>query len=159
MESYAHKAAKTVVAGWLRSWSAATPDYGYVANPWGLSWRPNRGLPTGGIYEECPILSDGTGILPCWDEVVDTPEGLPPTYDELIALGTPPVAVIDIAIQHKGYVAYGIEIVFKHPLTDKKKRILWDFPDRFGLLAIPADWVLNQIGIPESPIPEEFRVW
>jgi hypothetical protein len=157
-ESYLHKSAKTVFAGWLRDAVITRDQQGY-AECLGITWRTNRSGPNYGVWEEYPILSDGHGIDPVWDEIGGRwiPECPIPTYDALHSAGTPPVAILDVAVQSKGLLYIGIEIVHKHDLTSRKKAIL----STLGLpllYKIPADWVLYKVRRPDS-IPSEFQVW
>jgi hypothetical protein len=159
VESYAHRMAKLVVVGWLRDSARGREDQ-YVDDPLGINWRVNRGPPLFGVYEECPILADGTGILPCWDETWSNELGAPPpTFKDLVKAGTPPIAILDIAVQHKGQVSCGIEIVHKNPPTQKKLDLLYALPDPPKLLVIPASWILRQVGVPKKAIPREFWYW
>jgi hypothetical protein len=156
LESYAHKAAKAVVAGWLRDAARSAGDDMYVDNLLGFNgWRVNRPAPTWGVWEEYPVLSNGHGICPVWDESGYGDER-PPTVSELAAEGRFPTAVFDIAVQHKGVVIWAIEIEHKNPLSSQKVRRL--IPHNLNLLALPSQWVLGQVGLP-SAVPEAFWVW
>lgn len=158
VESYAHRNAKQVVVGWLRDAAQSAGHDNYTKDLFGIEWRVNRPGPNWGVYEECPVLSDGTGILPCWDETLGDLGGLPPTYQQLVASGKRPVAIFDIAIQHKGHVVCCIEIVHKHAVSDEKLRRINGLSDSLQLLVLPAKWVLGQIGPPAAPIPPAFWV-
>ncbi len=164
VESYAHKAAKAVVLGWLRD-AAAEAGWDNTASCAGFSWRVNRRGPSFGVWAECPILEDFTGIAPTWDEAWWDEAGsleqfnhpwsfAPPSFDELVSRGTRPRAILDIAIQHKGCTICGIEIVHKHPIPPEKLAFL----RHCGLMRVielPARWVLGQIGVP-AQFPVEF---
>jgi hypothetical protein len=168
MESYAHKAAKAVVAGWLRS--AAERDGGYdeYTTCLDLCWRVNRGGPNYGVWEEYPIVHGDkdwgrdahVGILPVWDEHGDADDefaAAPPTYDQLCARKTPPTCILDLAIQHKGMVIHGIEIVHKNPPSLAKMQFLHTTTLE-SLLILPAEWVLTQISEPRA-VPRHFFRW
>lgn len=157
VESYAHKAAKAVVVGWLRAEGEKAGDDHYVSNDiLGVHWRVNRPGPCWGIWEEYPVLSDGTGILPVWDEIGDGHEGRPPTFKELVDAATPPAVIFDIAVQHKGQIQYAIEIVHKHDIGAQKAELLARLEDRPHILVLPAQWVLRQIGVPRKFPPKEW---
>ena len=70
-----------------------------------------------------------------------------PTYDELIEMGTPPQVILDVAVQHKGCITAGIEIVHKHGLTNKKREYLRQL--NCTTYVVPADWVLAQVRPPD----------
>jgi hypothetical protein len=162
MESYAHKAAKSVFTQWLREEAERASPGGGFANFLGIHWRVNRGAPHWGIWEEYPVLHDGTGLAPVWDEMgwhrPDLPPDIgnerPPTYEELKARSMIPTAILDIAIQHKGTIISGVEIVHKHA-PDEHKLAFLDWRGIHKVLVIPAKWVLGQIDKPRR-IPEEF---
>lgn len=151
VESFAHKEAKRLLVAWLRETAAAAGCDGR-ADFGGLSWRVNRPGPAWGVWNEHPILADGTGINPVWDETDDRWRGRPPTYDEIIASGTRPMAVLDVAVQHKGHIAFAIEVVHKHHCEPRKIGFL---RDKLTLIEIPSYWVLGQVERPTA-IPAEF---
>ena len=161
VESYAHKAAKNVVVSWLRE-ASDIPEDRWVSTM-GCHWRPNRGAPHFGIWDEYPILADQTGICPVWDEWAAADDEIspfteaPPTYDYLKGIGRRPKAVLDIAIQHKGLIQTGIEIVHKNPPTHEKLIFLHQV-HLCSLLVIPAAWILGQIQTP-AHVPSEFWKW
>lgn len=155
MESYAHKAAKEVVATWFRA--AATGHEDDYVEMLGFSWRVNRGGPHFGVHLEYPILADGTGVELVWDEVLTELDEPPPSYADLIGRGTPPAAILDVAVQHKGMVILGIEIVHKNPPSVKKQRFLHS-TGIGNLLVLPARWVLGQIK-PPNAVPVDFWYW
>lgn len=151
LESYAHRTAKRILAGWLQESAAEAGNDGH-ADFVGLSWRVNRRGPHWGIWQEYPVISDYRGLDPVWDEVSPRWRARPPTYAEVTARGLRPMAVLDIAIQHKGTIAFAIEVVHKHHCDPRKIGFL---RDRLTLLEIPAYWVLGQVDRP-SEIPREF---
>lgn len=176
VESYAHKAAKQVVVGWLRDVAGATVNGPVDYTPrdaLDISWRPNRGEPHFGVWEEYPILENGVGISPVWDEVsldgverhengsysINSPyRGLPPTYAELTERKEPLRAILDIAVQHKGAICLGIEIVHKNPPHQAKLDFLRRGVHLQTLLILPASWVLAQVEMPKE-CPDKFWAW
>lgn len=151
VESHAHRQAKALLAKWLREAAAAVGRDGH-ADFAGLSWRVNRGGPHYGVWQEYPILDDGIGLSPVWDETHERWHSSPPSFDDITATGECPACVIDIAVQHKGDIAYAIEVVHKHRCDDRKIAFL---TQRLTLLEIPAYWVLGQVDRP-TEIPAEF---
>lgn len=156
LESYMHSCAKRVVVDWLRD-TAAQMNRDEWVNCAGIEWRINRRAPHWGIWEEYPVMDDGLGITHVWDEHRDIWEDRPPTYQELLAEGRPPMAILDIAVQHKGGIIAGVEIVHKHDLT-KLKSLKLKSANLHTLYRLPASWVLNQVRKPEK-IPANFKVW
>lgn len=209
MESYAHKAAKAVVVGWLRDAMAGNDGWDFC----GLSGRVNRGAPHYGVWEEYPVCEGGIGSTHVWDEYgwethldnvrihgsapyaeairtagrdlwlgmkrtksgrfldrwairekppVDSfdelhiaePSDRPPTYEELGSIGLCPRVILDIAIQHKGAISYGIEIVHKHDLTSEKREFLRTA--FFPTIVLSAGWVLSQVEVPQRLVIREF---
>lgn len=146
LESYAHQAAKRILLGWLRD---VASDAGVDG---GIGWRVNRRAPHFGVWAELPILSDGTGIEPAWDEIDRKWRRRPPRYDEVVEGGFRPMAMLDIAIQHKGRIAYAIEVIHKHRCEPRRVAFL---ADKLTIIEIPAYWVLGQVGRP-SDVPPEF---
>jgi len=160
VESYKHKFAKTVLVSWLREIAGAKSADAVKLEP--LSWRVNRGGPHFGVWEEYPFAIDSENRLwgdsLVWDETGDwgdAPGGShpdfkwtlrPPTYDELIAMKLLPVCIFDVAIQHKGSIIYGIEVVHRNPVSAEKvayfKRI------HAEVYEISADWILSRVHRP-----------
>lgn len=151
LESHAHRHAKRLLLKWLRDAAAGAGLDGH-ADFAGLSWRVNRGAPHWGVWEEYPVLDDGVGIAPVWDERDRRWQGAPPTFDDITAIGECPSCILDIAVQHKGHVAFAIEVVHKHPCEPLKVQFL---RERLTLVEIPAYWVLGQVDVPIA-IPAEF---
>lgn len=166
-ESYKHKAAKAVVIGWLRA-AAAAAGYDGSATTCNLSWRVNRRGPEWGVWDEYPIAldPDGTrvGDRLLWDET-DWWQGAwstpcvcepfilcecrpyrPPSYEALLAMRYRPLAILDIAVQHKGAILYGIEIVHTSAPSAEKVAILDDLACQ--TLVLDAEWVLRQVAPP-----------
>ena len=153
-ESYAHSTAKTLLLGWLRG-SAERAGLDGVADFCGIAWRVNRGAPAWGVFDELPILANGSGASPVWDEISERWTERPPTYDEVVESGSRPMAIADIAIQEKGRVVIAIEVRHKHPVDDRKRGFLRQHG--VEVFEIPAYWALGQIDRPES-MPPEFRL-
>ena len=59
------------------------------------------------------------------------------------------VAILDIAVPHKGSICQGIEICHKNPVSDEKVQKLKEMGLN-SLVEIDADWVLNQVEIPKE---------
>lgn len=152
VESYMHKAAKAVVAGWFRE-VAEQAGYDNYANCLGRWWRVNRRGPGWGVWEEYPVLADGFGLEQVWDET----DCKHPGYEYLKSIGTPPRVILDVAIQHKGMVILGIEIVHRHDISASKIEFLRESPLQ-DLYRVPAKWVLSQVKRPLL-IPAQFVVW
>ena len=166
MESYAHKAAKAVVLSWLEN-----PRVGDVYDSaLGFSWfGESLSHP---FWEEYPIMNDGTGLDPLWGLHYETRDTWPnggvkawslegnikiPDYDSLQQAGTPPRAILDIAIADMCSISTGIEIVHKNPPSNQKLIFL----KKIGLpslLVLPSRWVLGQVAPPKE-VPQEFWIW
>ena len=76
-----------------------------------------------------------------------------PTYAELMQIGTRPKAIWDVAIQHKGSIITGIEIVHKHGLTDIKRAFLTTLIS--ATYVVSADWILSQVEPPDRLVVQE----
>lgn len=161
VESYLHRAAKSVLLGWLREASAeAGGNDWFNLDP--IDARPNRRGPNFGIWEEYPILKDGHGADPLWDEHPlrlypdgeDEPDlgeaGIvegPPTPEKILARGLPIGCVVDIAITHKGRIKYAVEVVHRHP-TPLWKRAFLERVD-VELIEVSAKGIMHQIKRPD----------
>lgn len=159
LESHAHQNAKALLIRWLHESAEKAGLDGHAVFPAeaptcaGIEWRVNRPKRSRwGVWQEYPILADCQGISPVWDEVSSRWKRRPPTYDEVVADGFRPMAIVDIAVQHKGTIAYAIEVVHKHRCDPRKIGFL---RPHLTLLEIPAYWVLGQVDRP-STIPSEF---
>ena len=160
MESYQHQFAKRVLAQWLRD-EAKKDDLRAKFGPFG--WRVNRGGPHYGVWLEYPISESGEEVANVWDErgwseelygESETQETRTPTYAECLKLGITPSVIFDIAIQHKGAIIYGIEIVHKNGLDERKLRKLdaiYKAYRHFEVYAADAVWIMHQIGVPRQP--------
>jgi len=159
LESHAHQNSKELLTRWLREAAEKVGLDGLAkfpaeADPYtAIQLRVNRAKRSRwGVWQEYPILSDCQGIAPVWDEVSSRWKRRPPTYDEVVDGGDRPMAVVDIAVQHKGIIAYAIEVVHKHRCNPRKIGFL---RPHLTLLEIPAYWVLGQVDRPKE-IPAEF---
>ena len=166
VESYKHKAAKDVVLGWIRN-GAARVGYDGNASAIGLGWRVNRGGPHFGAWLEYPVATDvrgqEVGASLVWDETgwwrdLPLPAGQactcepfvlcecadpqrPPTYDEMLLLQYRPRVIFDIAVQEKGALIYGIEIVHTSFPSAEKVDALNQLD--CTTYVIDAEWVLR----------------
>lgn len=138
IESYSHKAAKSVLAGWFRD-AAEKAGRDNYATACGITWRVNRSGPHWGVWEEYPILEKDHQV---WDERdVPNHQDKPPAFEELKAAGTPPKIILDVALQSKGDITYGFEIVHRNkPSFDKMFFI--EHQCNFRVLFIRAHWIL-----------------
>jgi len=147
VESYKHRFAKEVLAGWLRD--AQQKEGCSCVEACGLAWVSNRGKPYYGVYEEFPIADPvlESGRVCPWDEAIL--ENRIPTFDELVANGTPPYAILDVAILHKGNIVYGFEVVHKNPVSPEKTRFLQSL-DCLQVFVISAEWIVSQVCQPKE---------
>jgi hypothetical protein len=70
-----------------------------------------------------------------------------PTYKESLQYGNT-VAILDIAIAHKGMIKYGIEIYNTNPVTEEKIEKLYKLGLE-NLIELDAKWILRQTGKPD----------
>lgn len=162
VESYKHKFAKDVLAGWLREVAAPCGNEWVSLEP--IRWRVNRGGPHFGVWTEYPVcLNDENnvvGVTNVWDEFslhyLGEDRDYPPTYEECIKAKLLPICIFDVAIQHKGSIAYGLEVVHKNKPSDIKLQYL----DRLRyaeVYTIDADWILSRTKRPEKLVLERIR--
>jgi hypothetical protein len=163
-ESYKHKCAKEIVKGWIDSKLEIPTNYETNSSVYKLgSQSRNRDE----VWLEYPVgyyKENDYNSLDCmfdehWDECagytrigeecVETNYNPVPTYKQCMKNNFNVVAVLDIAVQHKGCIFQGIEICHKNPVSDKKVQKLKEIGLN-ELVEIDADWVLNQIGIPKE---------
>lgn len=155
VESYMHLYAKATLLGWLRDAARAADGNNYASlqgSP--ISWRVNRDAPHFGIWEEYPISME-YGLTPVWDEFdCHQWQDAPPTREQCSEIGHRAECILDIAIQHKGVISYGIEIVHKNDVSDSKLQRLRECAAHQGaysrIFTVPARWVLSQVGPPKS---------
>lgn len=151
LESYAHKAAKDVVLAWLTAAKEDMRDDIYACCL-DTNWV------TPSFWQEYPFVEChdpglGSGMAPTWE-----PDVAPPTFAALRDRGTPPIAILDIAVAEHSFIRTGIEIVHKNPPADRKMRLLRDHLGLDELLILPSRWVLGQVGKPRH-VPAEFWAW
>jgi hypothetical protein len=153
-ESYQHAAARTVFVEWLRI------KCGHFGP---FMWRSDNGA----VYEEFPFIKDiSEPIGHSWaynqlewiykHKLIEIKNPPIPSYDELIAADVYPIAIADVAIEHKGMIVYAIEIVHKNDISEEKIAKLLKLNACVGLeiWRVEAHWILSQIGLPNS-FPEE----
>jgi hypothetical protein len=146
-ESYKHKFAKQVLVSWLREEAEIAGHDNEASLGSCIGWRVNRREPYWGVWEEYPICKD-VGLDNVWDEGWGGKfKFVIPTYEELIALNMPPLAILDIAIQEKGRIAYGIEVIHKNYISRKKGIRIFTL-ESLKVYQIDADWILNQVKKP-----------
>lgn len=134
-ESYQHAAARTVFKSWLDTSEESSGDYQSFGP---FNWR-------GRVWEEFPFIKDTS-------EPVQNMLNYAPSYEEMKAYGVSPIAVADIAIEHKGMIIYAIEIVHKHDISNWKIARLKKLRHalEMEIWRVEAHWILGQIGKPES---------
>lgn len=148
LESYKHKAAKQVLASWLRN-AASSAGFDNYAVFCGLGWRVNRSGKDWGVFEEYPITCSNCnlkhGFLYAWDETKWL--GIP-SYDELIKDRDPPLAILDVAVQEKGRIVYGFEVIHTHRVTPEKAMYLNAL--QIQVFELDAEWILRQVRRPDQ---------
>lgn len=167
VESYKHQYAKNTLADWLREICVGRVDDYVTLKP--FHWRVNRGAPNFGVWVEYPICIDAknniVGIHDTWDEnfwwEYDKNEKgprlarsieRPPSYAEVLGEKLTPIVIFDIAIQHKGVVFAGIEVVHKNGISASK----YEYLNRINLYktmqiyTIDADWILSRVKRPDE---------
>jgi hypothetical protein len=151
-ESYAHKAAKETLVGWLRG-EAERVGLGEYARMAGLIWEVTDGPPDWGVWSEYPIVQDGEGPI-FWQDQPDGPfKGQIPTYAEMIGAGIVAPAIVDVIIRSDKHIFVAFEIVHKHEPDWTKCYFL----EQMGMMirGVPAYWILGQVE-PSVDMPEEF---
>ncbi len=133
-ESYQHAAARTVFKSWLdeASKTELTAKFGP------FEWKGN-------VFEEFAFIKEISEPV----QIMDYNLALS-SYEELVVKGIKPVAIADLAIVHKGMVAYAIEIVHKHDLDQPKISRLLNLKSciELEIWRIEAHWVLSQVNVP-----------
>jgi len=158
VESYKHQFAKNVLATWFRDKCKDVGNVWVSLQP--ACWRVNRDGPHYGVWVEYPVCLDKQnqliGTCPVWDEHDPEFELAPPSYQRCIDLGYLPIAIFDVAIQHKGNIIYAFEVVHKNRVSPLKL----DYIERvrqyqhLEVFEIDADWILSRVGPPDALICE-----
>lgn len=170
VESYKHKAAKAVFAGWLRE-AAKDVGIGGDANFLDIKWTVDRQGPNWGVWEEYPIVDAILNTQIPWDNMdprlprewnSGRPSpwvNSPPTYEYLASVGMHPKVILDVAVHHIGRwpVLWGVEIIHKNGISDKKRAILNAMPNMV-VIGVDADWVLRQVSKPRTLQYQEIIV-
>lgn len=145
-ESYKHLYAKQVLAGWFREIAIAVGFDG-CAEYDRFAWRVNRGEPDWGVHIEYPIArsNNSCGQVLAWDE---TFWNRVPSVQELWGAHDRVEAVLDVAIQHKGAIVFGFEVVHTNPVNAEKASFL----DTLSIVTyeISAEWIMRQVRRPEQ---------
>lgn len=155
-ESYKHKCAKEV----FKSWCDNVGGYFETDHNSNICWESNR---RENAWLEYPIIN-GKRYTNSIQHLLDETEYgydekgnslyrdsgfIPPSYDECIKNNDIPISIIDVVLPHKGMIKYCIEICHKNPVSDEKLKKLEKVEGLYNLIEIDADWILEQIEIPE----------
>lgn len=154
-ESYKHYHAKKILASWLRDKEV----FGNWAQLGDIAWRSNRDGPYYGVFEEYPIVEGiGTNVWDerNWWEGEEYPIKTYPDYAWMKENYKGPFKIADIAVQHKGWISYIIEITHTNPLSEEKLEFYKDICPEATIYEIPADWVLDKLEAPKE-IPKKFK--
>jgi hypothetical protein len=153
-ESYMHYYAKIILEEWLVSAWNYNKKNGYDNKLYILEWKIDCSISNCGIRLEYPILSklmaDGSktllGVSHAWKNYPDL---------EKLADNVKVEAILDVAIIEDGSLKYGIEVVYKHICSKKKRDFLTLYQDQFKVYEISAEWVLGQLRdkIPPKKLP------
>jgi hypothetical protein len=73
-----------------------------------------------------------------------------PTYNECVAYGDIPVAILDLAIVYKGFLSCGFEICYKNKVSEEKKQKLQIFKGAIEIYEINANDILKQVKKPDN---------
>lgn len=148
VESYQHLFAKKVLVQWLREAVEASASYVTKLEP--FRWQPNGPPPLYGIWEEYPVCDES--ITSVWCERDEAYYERPPTYEECLALGLVPEVIFDVAIQHKGTIVYGIEVVHKNDISPEKMLRLESYygVEPIEVYRVDAGWIMSQVRRPDK---------
>jgi len=129
-ESYQHAAARTVFVEWLNLSDGRFGPF---------HWRSDNG----NVWEEFPFIKDVS-------EPINNGMSYAPSYEELKAANVYPIAIADIAIEHKGMIVCAIEIVHKHDISEEKIAKLKKLKScvEMEIWRVEAHWILSQVGVP-----------
>ena len=151
-ESYAHYSAKYIFRDWLVDKWRFNKKLGYRNTFFIFDWKIDLSDTDCGIRVEYPILSkiintsndlgtkDILGLKQTWSKY--------PDLEKAKENGLFVEAIIDIVICEDHRPKYGIEIVYKHPCTERKIRFLKSltgYDIRFPVYEVSATWILDQI--------------
>lgn len=153
-ESYKHKYAKEVIKEWNKKnnfWIKTNYDKDFE-------------LGTDYLYFEYPIVVTEkiNSIDNPWSEIwyYVTDEHVDhhfiPTYEDCKKHNLPVIAIIDIALIHKGSICGLIEICHTNPVSDiklekiKKAYSKCESSYRTNFIELDADWILNQTDYPNK---------
>lgn len=74
-----------------------------------------------------------------------------PTYEECLKMKMVPEIILDLAVQHKGTLRMGFEIVHKNAISaDKMKKLKRLERECVQIYTVPAERILKQIGLPKE---------
>lgn len=161
-ESYKHAAARTVVAHWINEIEATRDGTTVVFDlvredgrkPYSsreVYWRRNRGA-----LVEVPVaiydVIQGHETTYAWDEGCgprwpSLEYGRVPTYKQCIDLGIEIAMIFDVAVYHKGTIAFAIEVRHRHAVDERKGAMI----EAFGapVFEMEAEWILRQVRRPD----------
>lgn len=143
-ESYKHKLAKEVLYEWLKEdceerWCG---DGVHMEYPIVTNMRNNL---SGDVLGYNYNLGDERSYY--YQTQV---QNYNPSYEQCIAIGDIPIAILDIAVVYKGSVQKGFEIYHTHKVDDEKRSKIDKLTRKSGfkLYEIDADSILRQIQKP-----------
>jgi hypothetical protein len=162
-ESKIHKKAKEKFINWIYKENVDDDYIDLKIDIGGLTktinFRKNR------VFIEYPVVINEkfNSLFYVWDEHYDYDDFIidkkktckpSPTYEWCIKNKLIPSVIFDLAVSHKGMIVYGFEIVYKNPISNKKKdklqKILKDVNHcAFEVYEIDANYILQQNEIPE----------
>jgi hypothetical protein len=77
----------------------------------------------------------------------------PPTYDECLQMKLFPICIFDVAIQHRGNIAHGLEVVHRSDISAIKQEYIDRIDAETGGITVyrlDADWILSRCKRPEE---------
>ncbi len=75
----------------------------------GLVWTVSRSGPFHGIWINYPIIADGSGAAPVWQDIAASYRDAPPSVRSLLERGAVLSTCLDVAIEGHGRIAIGIQ--------------------------------------------------
>lgn len=155
-----HKAAKSVVAGWLRD-AAKNKGPDGQASFRNILWEPANDAHLG-VYEEYPVVRYREDHQRRVDEIYVGKSSIgytgqwrhrgymvPPTYEKCVELGMIPSVIFDILVTGNWETYFAVEIIHKNPISHEKIEKLKKI--NIPVISFSASWVLAQIGKPVDP--------